>query len=111
MYRFFSSSEIECYRGYFEVLVLAEFILECGEELRVDFESELFKVLNDTLNVSFFVAGPLFHLAVPGIDLLNALGRENKGCSCELRGLVLEEEGVQEGDLKHILGKEKDLVI
>lgn len=97
--------------GYVEVLVLLELVLERGEELGVDFEHELLQVLDRLLDVLLLDASHLLHLVVPSIDLLNALGTEDEGGSCDVRALVLQQEGVQESDLSQVLSEVEDLVV
>ena len=82
-------SELEWNRGHFEVLIFPELIFECGEELGVDFEGELFQVFNLALQVFLFVAGPLLHLTIPRIVLLDALCRQDESGGGQLRGLML----------------------
>ena len=60
------------------ILLLLELIFKSGEELRVDFTGELFHIFYGILQIFFFVTRPLFHLAVPSINLLNCLSTKNE---------------------------------
>ena len=60
--------------SHFLVLHLGEFVLQGGEEFGVDLKDEALDVIGDQLELSFSVVGGLLHLAIPHIDLLDALG-------------------------------------
>lgn len=106
-----SSSEVECDGCDTEVLLLLELVLECGEELRVDLASKLLNVVNRFLKVLLLVTGPLLHLRVPGIDLLDGLGTKDEGSGRNLRVGVFQQERIEKGDFTQVLSEEEDLIV
>ena len=73
-----SFSEIERNRCHAQVLLLLELVLQGRQELRVHLAGKLLDILDGLLKVLLLVTGPLFHLRVPGINLLNGFGTENE---------------------------------
>ena len=69
-----ASSEVERDGCNAEILLLLELVLQCREEFRVDFASELFDIVYRLFKVLLLVASPFFHFRVPGIDFLDCLG-------------------------------------
>ena len=57
-----ASSKVESDGCNAEVFLLLEFVLQCREELRVDFTGKLLHIVNSFLQVLLLVAGPLLHL-------------------------------------------------
>ena len=74
-----ASSKVESDGCNAEVFLLLEFVLQCWEELGVDFTGELLHIVNSFLQVFLLVTGPLLHLWVPRIDLLDGFCTQNEG--------------------------------
>ena len=67
-------SELEGQLSHFLVLRLGEFVLQGGEEFGVDLEDEALDIVSDLSELSFCIISGLLHIAIPHVDLLDALG-------------------------------------
>ena len=94
-----ASSKVESDGCNAEVFLLLEFVLQSWEELRVDFTGELLHIIDCFLQVLLLVAGPLFHLWVPGIDLLDSLCTQDEGGRSYFRVGMLQQERIEQRDL------------
>ena len=105
------ASKVKCDWCHAEILLLLELVLQSGEEFRVNLACELFDIVNRLLEVLLFIAGPLFHLEVPGVNFLDSLRTQNERGGGDLRIGMLQQERVEERDLTQVLREEEDLIV